>query len=232
MTPVEGRGASRSVIRSAAAAVGAAGLLVCWTGAAQAPESVEDRSTRTALRSPPSSPAAPARPRAAAKPTPGGVPDRIASLVLPEARPTAVAIPRLGVRSTLESLGVDASGAMDVPADPARAGWYSPGPSPGALGPAVIAGHVTWDRLPAVFWRLETLKPGDVISVSRADGREAVFAVERVAQFAKARFPTKAVFGAINHAGLRLITCGGTYDASDHRYLDNVVVFAVLTDVR
>ena len=33
-------------------------------------------------------------------------------------------------------------------------------------------------------------------------------------------------YGPIDHAGLPLITCGGTYDAAGHSYLDNVVVFA------
>ena len=35
--------------------------------------------------------------------------------------------------------------SMEVPKDPALAGWFVRGASPGALGPAVIAGHVTWD---------------------------------------------------------------------------------------
>jgi hypothetical protein len=55
-----------------------------------------------------------------------------------------------------------------------------------------------------------------------------VFEVTRVTRFAKRRFPTRAVFGGIDHAGLRLITCGGTYDQSSHRYRDNVVAFADL----
>ena len=50
-------------------------------------------------------------------------------------------------------------------------------------------------------------------------------------QFSKSRFPTRAVYGPIDHAGLRLITCGGTYDAARSRYLDNVVVFARLQAV-
>jgi hypothetical protein len=45
------------------------------------------------------------------------------------------------------------------------------------------------------------------------------------ARFSKSRFPSRAVYGPIDHAGLRL-TCGGTYDAAGHSYLDNVVVFA------
>jgi len=60
----------------------------------------------------------------------------------------------------------------------------------------------------------------------------AVFAVRRVTRFEKTQFPTRKVFGAIDHAGLRLVTCGGTYDESAHRYLANVVVFATLVGAR
>jgi hypothetical protein len=118
---------------------------------------------------------------------------------------------------------------MEVPGDPARAGWYTLGPTPGALGPAVIAGHVTWNRLPAVFFDLATLRPGDLVRVERADHRAAVFTITRVEQYQKAEFPTRQVFGAIDYAGLRLITCAGDFDSSARRYTDNVVVFARLT---
>ena len=121
---------------------------------------------------------------------------------------------------------------MEVPQNPALAGWFSGGPAPGALGPAVIAGHVNWNGAPAVFHRIGTMRRGDQVIVIRKDGKTAVFTVSRVARFSKSRFPSRAVYGAIDHAGLRLITCGGTYDAARHRYLDNVVVFAKLTAVR
>ncbi len=158
-----------------------------------------------------------------------GVEDRVTGPVLPAAAPVSVSIPRLQVSSRLEDLGVDARGVMEVPADPARAGWYTRGPTPGALGPAVIAGHVTWDQVPAVFFDLARLRPGDLVRVERADHVVAVFTVTRVGQYEKSRFPTDEVFGAIDHAGLRLITCGGEYDDSARRYRDNVVVFARLT---
>ena len=156
--------------------------------------------------------------------------DQITGLVLPESEPVAVSIPRLRVRSKLVPLGLKDNGAMETP-DPADVGWYSRGPSPGALGPAVIAGHVTWNG-PAVFYRLGTMRRGDHVSVTRKDGKTAVFTVTRVTQFSKSRFPTRAVYGPIDHAGLRLITCGGTYDKARSRYLDNVVVFAKLQAVR
>ena len=157
-----------------------------------------------------------------------GVADRIEGPVLRVSRPVALTIPRLGVSTGLETLGLDADGAMQVPQDPALAGWYARGPAPGSLGPAVIAGHVTWNGAPAVFADLADLRPGDLVRVARADGRVAVFGVTRIEQYAKSVFPTDQVFGASDHAALRLITCGGEYDDDEHRYEDNVVVFARL----
>lgn len=157
------------------------------------------------------------------------VSDRTKGLVLPESDPVSLSIPSIGVRSRLVDLGLK-DGAMEVPKNPAEAGWFTRGPTPGALGPAVIAGHVTWDG-PAVFRRLGTIRRGNQVTVTREDGKTAVFTVTRVARYSKSRFPTKAVYGPIDHAGLRLITCGGTYDAARHTYLDNVVVFAKLEAV-
>jgi sortase (surface protein transpeptidase) len=96
----------------------------------------------------------------------------------------------------------------------------------------VIAGHVAWNGEPGVFSRLVELRRGDRLEVRRGDGTTAVFSVRAVRRFAKARFPTRAVFGAVDHSALRLITCGGLYDDSENRYLDNVVAFAELIAVR
>jgi sortase (surface protein transpeptidase) len=164
--------------------------------------------------------------------TPADVRDRVRGPVLRESDPVAVSIPSIGVRSTLVTLGLDADGEMEVPGDPARAGWFSRGPAPGALGPAVIAGHVSWNGTPGVFQRLGELRRGDRLAVTRKDDTTAVFVVEDVVRYDKTRFPVRTVYGAIDHAGLRLITCGGTYDWSRHRYPDNIVVFARLASVR
>jgi hypothetical protein len=166
------------------------------------------------------------------QPARGGIPDPIAKLVLPASTPVSITVPRLRIRSDLVRLGVNGQGVMDVPSDPAQAGWYDLGPTPGELGPAVIAGHVTWDLVPAVFFRIGNLHPGDRLRVVRRDGVTATFEVRAVRRFPKVRFPTKAVFGPIDYAGLRLITCGGTYDSSTHKYLDNIVVFARLVAAR
>lgn len=162
----------------------------------------------------------------------GGSPPREAAAALPSSRPERLRVPSLDVDSPLEGLGQDAEGAMETPRDPAKAGWYTPGTTPGARGPAIVAGHVTWNGEPSVFHRLGKLTRGQRIEVRRADGRTAVFTVDRVSRYAKKRFPTVEVYRNLDHAGLRLITCGGTYDAARRSYADNVVVFATLTGVR
>ena len=184
----------------------------------------------------PESPPLRSEPTAAApRTTPGRVPDtadRTRGPVLVESVPVRLRIPRVGIVSTLVPLGVDGDGAMEVPPDGSQAGWYSKAPTPGALGPAVLAAHVTWDRRPALFFRLGELRQGDRIEVVRDDGTTAVFGVQRVASFAKARFPTQAVYGPVDHAALRLITCGGSFDESVGHYVENVVVFAAMVDSR
>lgn len=145
-----------------------------------------------------------------------------------EPAPVRVRAPAAGVDAALTGSGLDATGALAVPADPTVAGWYAAGTVPGQPGPAVLAGHVDWAGRPAVFSGLHRLAPGDEIVVDRADGTSVRFAVSRVLQVPKGAFPTAAVYGPVPGAELRLITCGGRFDASSGSYGDNVVVLARL----
>ena len=142
--------------------------------------------------------------------------------------PTRIEVPSIGVDSSLMGLGLDAQGAMQVPAEGFPAGWYTGAPTPGETGPAVIAGHVDWAGAPGVFFELTNLESGAEISVTREDGSIARFEVTEVTTFPKDEFPTDLVYGTLDYAGLRLITCGGAFDASASSYQDNVVAFAKL----
>lgn len=127
-------------------------------------------------------------------------------------------------------LGLEEDGSLEVPPGGFPAGWFTGAPTPGELGPAVIAGHVHWTDGPGVFWRLGELRRGDPVSVTRKDGSIAEFRVTGTRTVAKDEFPTQRVYGDIDHAGLRLITCGG-YDEGTSLYEENVVVFAELISV-
>lgn len=150
---------------------------------------------------------------------------------LPKSLPIQLIIPKLGVNAPVISLGLKSDGTLSTPNSPTQAGWYSASPTPGEMGPSVIVGHVDYVSYgPAVFWRLHELQPGDSFAISRADGITANFKVDSVQQFAQDNFPTQAVYGNINNAGIRLITCGGTWNTQTHHYSDNTVVFGSLTN--
>ena len=190
----------------AAVAVGAAALAVVTAGTEDGPASR------------PASGASPPAQQVVVEAAP--VPSRAA--------PLSVDLPSIGAQSRLVELGVDGAGALVPPSDFALAGWFTGGPVPGEVGPAVIAGHVDSRDGPAVFYRLEELTPGDEVSVTRADGSVAQFAVTRVEQYPKAAFDTADVYGPTAHPELRLITCGGVFDHTRRSYTHNIVVFARL----
>jgi hypothetical protein len=152
-------------------------------------------------------------------------------LTLARSVPVRLDIPAIGVHTSLMQLGLNSDRTVQVPPIESNspAGWYQFSPTPGQLGPSVILGHVTLGNFgPGVFFRLAALHTGDKVSVSRADGSVAVFSVDQTAEYPKEKFPSQAVYGNIDHAGLRLITCGGPRNPTTHAYTDNVVVFASL----
>jgi Sortase domain len=178
------------------------------------------------------SPAAPVRwARPSPLPAPPGrtVAPALLATVQQPARPLWLSVPAIGMRTRLVDLGLNPNGTLQVPTSTTVAGWFTGSPRPGAVGPAVIAGHVDSRSGPAIFFWLRTLRPGDRIYVGRADGTLAVFTVTSVRMYRKDEFPTAAVYGSVPDPELRLITCGGIFDPSLGSYLSNVVVFARLT---
>lgn len=145
----------------------------------------------------------------------------------PEATaPAAVRIPGIEVSSPLETLRTDEAGRLRSPQEWQSAGWFAEGTPPGEIGPAVIAGHVDSPTGPAVFARLAELRPGDLVTVERADGSTVDFRVDRTEVVPQAAFPTAEVYGPTPDAQLRLITCDGPYLRSSGGYQDNRVVWA------
>jgi LPXTG-site transpeptidase (sortase) family protein len=157
--------------------------------------------------------------------------DRAEFLVLPPSKPVHMLIPKIKVSAPFVPLTLGARGELDVPRDPEAVGWYTKSPSPGTLGPSIVAGHATWNDKPSAFFRLRSLRPGDDIRIQRADGTTAVFAVTKTATYPKAEFPTSDVYGDVGDAELRLITCTGQYVADTQRYVENFVVYARLKTV-
>ncbi|WP_329277115.1 class F sortase [Streptomyces sp. NBC_00691] len=167
------------------------------------------------------------RPKAVPSPRPSPPP-----APLTRSRPTTVAVPAVTVEAPVIELGLDAEGRLATPPvdNPHVVGWYAKGVTPGERGTAVVVGHRDTRTGPAVFLNLDSLSPGNTVRVARADGKVAVFTVDRVRTYAKADFPDKEVYGATGRPELRLLTCGGAFDHSKG-YEANIVVFAHLTDM-
>jgi sortase (surface protein transpeptidase) len=142
--------------------------------------------------------------------------------------PVRVEIPSIGVASSLDRLGRAPDGTVEEPSRWAVAGWYAPGTRPGDPGSAVILGHVDSKRGPAVFFPLRELRRGDTVTIRRADGSSVRFVVQRTEQYSKDRFPTDDVYYPTLSPALRLVTCGGEFDATIGRYRSNVIVFATM----
>ena len=68
-------------------------------------------------------------------PRPPGAP----TTPLARSEPTRLRIPSLDVDTDLTALGLQADGALEVPTAGFPAGWFTGAPSPGELGPAVVA---------------------------------------------------------------------------------------------
>ena len=155
------------------------------------------------------------------------VPRVVRAASMDKSVPVRLQIKAIGVDSKLMDLGLRADGSLQVPPSGFPAGWYTGGPTPGEVGPAVIAGHVDWNG-PGVFYDLHNLKPGDQVTITRKDGSKPSFRITRVEQFPKEHFPTRLVYGNIDHPGLRLITCGGSFNHQTGSYEDDIVAFADL----
>lgn len=142
--------------------------------------------------------------------------------------PLRLQIPAIDVDAAMTSVALRPDGTLTEPPRWEVPAWYSGGPRPGAVGPAVIAGHVDSYAGPAVFFRLRDLRAGDGVVVIDSLGLRHQFVVDTVMAYSKDRFPTDVVYGPQPLPVLRLITCTGGFDTSARSYVDNLVVFAHL----
>ena len=142
--------------------------------------------------------------------------------------PLSLEVPSVGIATSLVRLYLGPDGSLDGPESFVVAGWWAEGAEPGAVGPAVLVGHVDSYTGPAVFSRLDDVKVGATVRVTRSDRSVVTFVVDRARQVPKNQFPVEEVYGPTSGPQLRLITCGGRFDRRSGEYEDNLVVFAHL----
>jgi hypothetical protein len=148
------------------------------------------------------------------------------SAVLPVALPVRLQL--AGVDAPLDPVGVDPAGAMALPEDVDRVGWYRFGPAPGAdEGTAVLAGHVDdAEQGLGALAPLREVEAGAEVQVTDASGAVTRWRVVSRELIEKRAVPLAALFQRAGPPRLVLLTCGGEFLPELRSYADNVVVVA------
>ena len=222
---------SDSIGRHLRLAAGVSALLLILTGCATGDQ--QQSSDQPTASSDPAPDSADAESEQTPTPADEANPPPSVALALAPSAPVSLSIPTMSIDSELIETGMRDDRTLEVP--PAEEGspasWYTGSATPGSTGVAVLLGHVSsLSDSSGVFYDLRTLRPGDEISVTRADGATAVFAVYKNETYPKDEFPTKAIYFPAPGAEIRLITCDA-YDEGNSRHANNLVVYAKLISV-
>lgn len=129
-------------------------------------------------------------------------------------KPVRLEIPKIGVNSHVQHLGITSSGLMAVPSNFTDVGWYKYGPVPGKSGSSVIAGHQDNAMgTPAVFFKLDRLDVGDRVYVTREDGKRLEFRVRKIetVPYNLRGAKLEEIFHGRGGKYLNLITCAGDW---------------------
>jgi LPXTG-site transpeptidase (sortase) family protein len=147
-----------------------------------------------------------------------------------DATPLQISIPKIGVDTQIEQVGITKKGNMATPSNFSEVGWYKYGSLPGEMGSAVFAGHVDNGLgLPAVFSRLGELKSGDEIFIFTEKGDQLRFLVLEKKEY-DYNATVEKVFTDKSGKFINLITCTGRWLESQKTHDKRLVINAVLVE--
>lgn len=146
----------------------------------------------------------------------------------PVIAPVRLAIPAIGVRSTVVPTGIDRDGTTEIPENVDVLGWYKFGPGPRDAGSTVVVGHRDGrGQGRGALYALGAVGVGDRITVTLDDGSRVGYRVVAREVLEKQAVPLREIFARAGDRRLTVISCGGVYDSSRGGYQSNVIVTAV-----
>ncbi len=144
--------------------------------------------------------------------------------------PARLIIPKIGVDTKVQHVGLTADGDMGIPTNYTDVAWYKEGPRPGEQGSAVLAGHLDGRNTPrAVFYDLEKLVEGDIVKIVDEDGTVFQFKVTKKKSYDYEDAPAEVFSSDGTH--LNLITCTGDWMPAQRMYDERIVVFTEFVGV-
>jgi len=154
-------------------------------------------------------------------------PNTIDSYTVAADMPRFLRISSLGLKARIQQMTINSNGAVQAPVNIYDSGWYKGSAKPGTQGAAFIDGHASGSTRQGLFAYIDTLKPGDTMSVEQGDGTVFTYRVvqsETVPKDTVDMNKVLAVYGGAKE-GLNLMTCTGKWIESEKTYTDRVVVY-------
>jgi hypothetical protein len=143
-------------------------------------------------------------------------------------KPTRVRLAARGIDARVYDVGIDTrSGALAIPKDIDRVGWWRDGAAPGSSNGAILlAGHIdSAKRGAGAFYTLKNARRGDTVTVISDDGKARDYRVSTMQRVRKAELPS-SIFTRTGRRRLVLVTCGGPFNTATGHYRDNLIVTA------
>lgn len=141
--------------------------------------------------------------------------------------PVRIKIPKLGVETKVEHVGLAKRGEVGAPKGADNTAWFKLGPRPGEKGTAIIDGHAGYrNNQPAVFDNLHKLEKGDKIYVKDKEGKVITFVVRGLKSYGRKESAEEVFLSDDGFSHLNLITCTGDWNALEKTRSSRLVVFA------
>ena len=150
-------------------------------------------------------------------------------------RPRYLTVPRLGVNTArILPMGINQKGELDTPNNIFDVGWYESSGRPGYGGTVMIDGHNGGPHVHGVFKQLPILQKGDLIEITRGDGKVFKYEVVENKEVALADADeymiTAAKSPVSGRESVTLITCTGEWSDKQGTYLSRQFTRAILVE--
>lgn len=142
--------------------------------------------------------------------------------------PRYIIIPSINVRARVLHVGINKEGEMQTPSKIHDTGWYKNSSKPGiGLGASIIDGHVSGATQNGVFYDLNKLQAGDVVTIERGDGSTVDYKVVRKEVTDVDKVDMNKMFKTANENkhGLNLISCTGKFESKTKTYSQRIMIF-------
>ncbi len=148
--------------------------------------------------------------------------------------PKIVTIPKLNAKGRVRQMTIGKDGLLESPKNIYDAGWFNQSAKPGSQGGAVLLdGHVSGPTQKGVFYKLESLKKDDIVTIERGDGQKIDYKVVRVEVKKATDVDMAQMLLPVTQGshGLNLITCTGKFNSSSKTYEDRALVFTQVSRI-